>query len=189
MAGPDVPAATDTSAASSVSQWMNSSNTANPLHNLAVVAARLANALARALNLQKLVIEDISNDINRLSDLSTRLTVFKSTEPENKTKPLGNSISDAQDILDRLKAEGVTEPPLPTGAEAFQTKGVSSDTIGIWEQKLTALRENLTNKSSQESLRLQTFTNRYNQSNDQASSVLQKDAQSKGTVITNFRNS
>lgn len=171
----------------SISDWMNSSATANPLHNLAVVAARLANALARALNLQKLVVEDISTDINRLSDLSTQIIGFKSTSPTKKTAPFGKSAADAQNMIDRLKAEGIDQPPLPATAAAAIDPGVNVDDIGAWEQKLTAMREGLTNKSQQESLRLQTFTNRYTQSNDQASSVLQKDAQSKGTVANNLR--
>jgi len=190
MASHDPSATTETASTRvlTISDWMNSSNTANPLHNLAVVAARLANALARALNLQKLVVEDISTDINRLSDLSTRLLGFKSADSSSATakiKPMGKSEADAQDILNRLKAEGIDQPPLPEASVAF--KGVSSDDITVWKEKLTAKQEGLTNKSQQESLRLQTFTNRYTQSNDQASSVLQKDAQSKGAVANNLR--
>ena len=57
----------------SIAEWLESGNSLNPLHNLAVTNAKLSNALARALNLQKSIVESISDHINHISDLSTRL--------------------------------------------------------------------------------------------------------------------
>lgn len=175
--------------------FLASDNTLDPLHNLAVVDAQLTIALARSLNLQKGVVQEITNHINVVSDLKVRINGFKSTEPTVKNAKFGKTAADAFAILNLLKAEGcekldqyyakleiVNGVPKETGPI-----DVSSDDISEWDLKLTAVSESLSNKSQQESLRLQTFTNRYTQASDQASSLLQKSAQSKSTISPNFR--
>ena len=97
---------------------------------------------------------------------------------------MGKSIEEAESILKQLKAQGLTDLG---EAKAFRDPGIKPSTIDVWESKLNANKDSLNNLSSQETLKLQTFTSRYGQANDQASSVIQKDAQGKNTLIGNLR--
>lgn len=167
-----------------VDEWLADSNTENVLINISIVSVKLANALARALNLQKSTVEDIGNEINKISDLNVRISAFKTTDtkPEAK-KSLGKSEAEATEIINLLKAAGVTVEKTP--ADAFNN-GVTANDISLWSQALNAASDSLSNKSSQETLRLQTFTNRYTQSSDQASTLIQKNAQSLGNISRNI---
>jgi hypothetical protein len=181
-----------TVAPQTVAEWLESGDSINPLHNLAVANARCANALARALNLQKLTVEDISDHINRISDLITRINLYKTTKTgPTDTEPLGKDVADAIAILDQLELEGVDKTKIDTfRAQITQTglrPNVLASDISFFTTALQGKSESLSNKSQQEQLRLQTFTNRYTQASDQASTALQKNAQSIGTVTNNFR--
>lgn len=178
-----------------LTEFLASDDTLDPLHNLAVVNAQLTIALARSLNLQKLVVQEITDHINRVSELKVRINRFKSSSPTEKDKAFGETKEDALEILNFLKAEGVKDLQPYFDKLAIDSSGkptvaitANSDDIGAWELKLQSVSESLSNKSQQESLRLQTFTNRYTQASDQASTLLQKSAQSKSTISPNFRN-
>lgn len=178
-----------------LAEFLASDDTLDPLHNLAVVDAQLTIAIARSLNLQKLVVQEITDHINRVSELKVRINRFKSTDPNNKNKAFGETKEDALAILNLLKAEGVKDlqpyfDKLKIDSSGKPTVDITanSDDIGAWELKLQSVSESLSNQSQQESLRLQTFTNRYTQASDQASTLLQKSAQSKSTISPNFRN-
>ena len=166
-----------------VDEWLLNNNTPNVLINIVIVSVKLANALARALNLQKTTVEDIGNEINKISDLNVRINKFKPTGTlPTDTEKLGASEAEATEIINLLKAAGVEVKKTP--AEAFA--GVTNNDISIWTQALNASSESLSNKSSQETLRLQTFTNRYTQSSDQASTLIQKNQQSLANINRNF---
>ena len=174
--------------------FLASDNTLDPLHNLAVVDAQLTIALARSLNLQKGVVQEVTNHINVVSDLKIRINRFKSTDTNNKEAAFGESAEDAFAILNLLKAENVpeldkyfTSLTIVNGKPTVAIK-VNSEDIDKWGIKLQGVSESLSNISQQESLRLQTFTNRYTQASDQATTLLQKSAQSKSTISPNFRN-
>ncbi len=167
-----------------VDEWLADSNTDNVLINISIVSVKLANALARALNLQKSTVEDIGNEINKISDLNVRVSKFKSTSTDpNKGAPLGKDVAEATEIINLLKAAGVEVKLTP--AQAF-SPGATANDISLWTQALNGKSDNLSNKSSQETLRLQTFTNRYTQSSDQASTLIQKNAQSLGNITRNI---
>lgn len=174
--------------------FLASDNALDPLHNLAVVDAQLTIALARSLNLQKGVVQEVTNHINVVSDLKIRINRFKSTDTNNKEAAFGESAEDAFAILNLLKAENVpeldkyfTSLTIVNGKPTVAIK-VNSEDIDKWGIKLQGVSESLSNISQQESLRLQTFTNRYTQASDQATTLLQKSAQSKSTISPNFRN-
>jgi hypothetical protein len=86
-----------------------------------------------------------------------------------------------------MKALGVKD--LDTLIETAKTKTpqASGADVGLWAQQLNAVSERLSSKSQQETLRIQTFTSRYTQATDQATNVVQKDGQSKSTIIQNYR--
>lgn len=178
-----------------LAEFLASDDTLDPLHNLAVVDAQLTIALARSLNLQKLVVQEITDHINRVSELKVRINRFKSTSTTDKNKTFGETKEDALEILNLLKAEGVKDLQpyfdnlkIDSSGKPTVVITANSDDIGAWELKLQSVSESLSNQSQQESLRLQTFTNRYTQASDQASTLLQKSAQSKSTISPNFRN-
>ncbi len=167
-----------------LSDWLKSSATENPLHNIVVVCVNLLEAFGRALNQQKLVVENISNQTNAVSELTSVLIKYKSPKTDETPAPLGKTLEETKSILSKLKAQGIED--LPTAEKCF-SPGVSSNTIRIWEEKLSANKESLTNQSQQETLKLQTFTNRYGQTSDQAANITQKDYQGKSTFVTNLR--
>lgn len=171
-------------------EWMSNSNTSNPLNNLSVVNARLATTLADSLNLQKSIVEELSTKIERISKSITTIKtiVFADQKPETIAL-LGTSKENSLAILEELQQLGV---PNLEGYIAIVRAGTTPLSINnTWAGNITLQLQGFTdaasNKSQQESLRLQTFTNRYTQANDQASTVMQKDGQNKGTVINNLR--
>ncbi len=164
-------------------------NTKNVLYNIAVVNARLSNAIAKALNLQKNVVESISEEINRVSQLNVDINALKSRETDQTKKVnFGKTAAEALQLLEAMKALGVKDLDklIATAKEGGIPQASGSD-VGLWAQQLTAVSERLSSKSQQETLRIQTFTSRYTQATDQSTSVVQKDGQSKSTIIQNFR--
>jgi hypothetical protein len=164
-------------------------NTKNVLYNIAVVNARLSNAIAKALNLQKNIVESISEEINRVSSLNVDINTQKSTDPDsNKTRGFGKTAAESLRLLEAMKALGVKDlDTLIATAKANTIPQVSASTVQLWAQELNAVSERLSSKSQQETLRIQTFTSRYTQATDQATNVVQKDGQSKSTIIQNYR--
>ncbi len=185
-----------------IETWMNDSNTANPLSNLTRVSAKMAAVLGTLVNQQKLVVEEAAKKIEQIGNLNLKV---KSYTNNTDSKPdatafLGFTAAESVDVLTQMKALGVKDvrfdfwiavlkanmvanPPVTTPLK------ITNADISNFSLALQTLSETEQNKSQQESLRLQTLTNRYTQSNDQASSVIQKDGQNKGTVTNNLRGS
>ncbi len=181
----------------SIETWMRESNTANPLSNLARVNALMASVMGELVNKQKLVVEEIAAKIKRVSELNTRIKSFsdpKNTQPD-AVAPLGTSALDSLAILKEMEALGVPNMKFWFDKLNSQTNAptvpliVNNSILSTFSLQLQNISESLQNVSQQESLRLQTLTNRYTQATDQASSVLQKDGQNKGTVTNNLRGS
>lgn len=166
-------------------------NTKNVLYNIAVVNARLSNALAKALNLQKNIVESISEEINRIASLNVEINAQKKNSATSPPPPgpFGKTAEECLRLLEAMKAANVEDLDAKI-AQARQgiIAQVTDNQIQIWATKLNAESEKLSSKSQQETLRIQTFTSRYTQATDQATNVTQKDGQSKSTIITNFRN-
>lgn len=164
-------------------------NTKNVLYNIAVVNARLSNAIAKALNLQKNIVESISEEINRVSQLNVDINALKSRDT-NQNTPInfGKTAAEALQLLEAMKALGVKDLDAKIAEAKKGTIPQATGTeVGLWAQQLGAVSERFSSKSQQETLRIQTFTSRYTQATDQATNVVQKDGQSKSTIIQNFR--
>jgi hypothetical protein len=168
-------------------------NTKNVLYNIAVVNARLSNAIAKALNLQKNIVESISEEINRISALNVEINRFKPNSTKGESKKFGNTTQEAAQLLQAMKKFGVNGSTARNIDEdirkslAGQEISYNDNEIQLFAQELSAASEKLSSKSQQETLRIQTFTSRYTQATDQATNVVQKDGQSKSTIIQNFR--
>jgi hypothetical protein len=163
-------------------------NTKNVLYNIAVVNARLSNAIAKALNLQKNIVESISEEINRVSQLNVDINALKSRETNQNTKVnFGKTAAEALQLLEAMKALGVNDLDALIATAKTTIPQASGADVGLWAQQLAAISERFSSKSQQETLRIQTFTSRYTQATDQATNVVQKDGQSKSTIIQNFR--
>ena len=163
-------------------------NTKNVLYNIAVVNARLSNAIAKALNLQKNIVESISEEINRVSQLNVDINALKSRDTNQNAKVnFGKTAAEALQLLEAMKALGVKDLDALIATAETTIPQASGTEVGLWAQQLTAVSERLSSKSQQETLRIQTFTSRYTQATDQATNVVQKDGQSKSTIIQNFR--
>ena len=163
-------------------------NTKNVLYNIAVVNARLSNAIAKALNLQKNIVESISEEINRVSQLNVDINALKSRETNQNTKVnFGKTAAEALQLLEAMKALGVNDLDTLIATAKTTIPQASGADVGLWAQQLGAISEKFSSKSQQETLRIQTFTSRYTQATDQATNVVQKDGQSKSTIIQNFR--
>lgn len=165
-------------------------NTKNVLYNIAVVNARLSNAIAKALNLQKNIVESISEEINRISSLNVEINRFKPNSTSNPPgdKIFGDSPAEAARLLQAMKGFGVEglDQAIKDSLENKAIKFNDAD-IQLFAQKLNAESERLSSKSQQETFRIQTFTSRYTQATDQSTSVVQRDGQSKSTIIQNLR--
>jgi hypothetical protein len=182
---------TDTTFALTLEKFLSkeNTNTKNVLYNIAVVNARLSNAIAKALNLQKNVVESISEEINRVSQLNVDISALKPRDVDQNTpKNFGKTPEEALRLLEAMQALGVANlDKLIETAKEKKIPLASGADVGLWTQQLSAVSERFSSKSQQETLRIQTFTSRYTQATDQATNVVQKDGQSKSTIIQNVR--
>jgi len=167
--------------------------TRNPLLNLAVANMRISRALQRAVNNQAKAVSSIADQLNRVSDLSSIVQSYTQNKTNADTKiTFGKNKSDAKQILDRLLAAGVDKKFLQALYDDFNdTKKanveISDNQITLINGQLSTKTESLNTQTSKENLTLQTITNRYTQSGEQASSVLANDGQTKSTVIAGFK--
>ncbi|MCE2870493.1 MAG: hypothetical protein LW714_03655 [Oxalobacteraceae bacterium] len=168
-------------------------STKNPLFNLAVANMRVSRALQRAVNNQSKAVSTIADQINSISELNSTVQSYTQNKT-NADEPIsfGKTKAEAKVLLDRLKAAGVDMKILdPMYAEYADTSKTSvqitDNKISLISSALNAKIENLNTQTSKENLSLQTLTNRYTQSGDQASTVLQKDSQSKSTIISGIK--
>jgi hypothetical protein len=181
---------TDPALPTKLAQWLESDNTADVLHNLAIVNARMSNVLAEVLNLQKDIVSEVSEKIKKISELGNEIRRVKLNGIENNSEgPLGTSKEDSLRILRALKEFGIPNMDADISAASAGTgpyivKKIWIDSI---TPSLQGVSESESNRSQQEGLRLQTFTSRYSQFAEQASSALQKNSQNKGTVVNNLR--
>ncbi len=190
-----VPGHIDTTKPQNLDEWMNQSNTSNPLENLARVNALLAKLIGEVVNLQKDVVEQTGRKIKRISDINVRIKGFQNQTDSSPgaTSLLGASYEESKAILEELKAVGAKNMDYwltfhyMTNSLTKTPLIISNSWVAQISLELQALNESEQNNSQQESLRLQTFTNRYTQANDQASAVMQKDSQGKATVTSNLR--
>jgi hypothetical protein len=165
----------------------------NVLNNLVVANLRLANAIARALNNQKDLVNEITNVIEVVTDLKTDLDALKPADPNFISKSqIGKTVEDARKFYERLIAQIDLKPEQKKKIEDdFKKPGgipeLDNKDYQIISQQLQARVQTLTTNSQTESSRLQTLTSRYTQASDQASSTQTKDAQSKDKTVSNFR--
>jgi hypothetical protein len=165
----------------------------NVLNNLVVANLRLANAIARALNNQKDLVNEITNVVDVVTDLKTDLDALKPADPNFASKSkIGKTVEEAKKFYERLTAQIELKPEQKKKIEdAFKQPGgipeLDNKDYQIISQQLQARVQTLTTNSQTESSRLQTLTSRYTQASDQASSTQTKDAQSKDKTVSNFR--
>jgi hypothetical protein len=175
----------------SVDEWLYlGGNSTNVLNNLAIANARLANAIAKSINNQRNLVEEVANTLEVVANLKTDIDGFKPVESD-KPSNLGKTIEEARSLVQRLKAQ----VELPQAQKEKIENDLNTNKIPSLDNKdyqilstvLMTRTETLTTISQQESLRLQTLTSRYTQANDQAGTVQQKDAQSKDRASANLR--
>ncbi len=174
-----------------IDAWMRASDTANPLINLTRVNALLASVIGDLVNQQKSVVEEIAARIKKIGELNARV---KRLANPTDSKPdasvtFGTSVADSLDLLNQLKDVGVKNMDGYILAVKFANIPLATNNQFVTNIsfELQNISESEQNRSQQESLRLQTMTNRYTQASDQASSVIQKDAQGESTIINNIR--
>lgn len=174
-------------------EWMFcSTDSPNPLNNVAAANAYLGHVLSESLNIQKDIVQQVTKLIDGINDVKTDLERYRPAKPEATDGKLGSTFEEAKDLVKRLKAAGVEFTPEQQKKidDAFAKKEVPSGfPATAWTPWATALQgrsESLTAQTEQETLRLQTFTNRYTQANDQSSSVQTKDFQSRSTYTRNI---
>jgi hypothetical protein len=167
--------------------------TENPLFNLAVANMRISRALQRAVNNQAKAVSAVADEINRVSDLNTRIQSYTQNKPSKDEKgPFGKNKEDAKQMLDQLKAlevdEKILKPLYDDYADSTKPNvQITDNTISLLNAALNTQIERLNTRTSKENLTLQTLTNRYTQSGEQASTVLAKDGQTKSSIIAGFK--
>lgn len=173
-----------------LAEWLSSDNTSDVLHNLAIVDARLSSVMAEVLNLQKEIVSEVSERIKKISELMNEIRRVKLDGFENSsTGPLGNTKEDSLRILRAMKDFGI--PNMDEDINRALNESGPLPVQKIWIDSvipsLQGISESESNRSQQEGLRLQTFTSRYTQSAEHASTALQKKAQSSTTLTNNLR--
>ncbi len=167
--------------------------TQNPLFKLAAVNMLLTRALQGALNAQADAVKLIASEIEAASKLSVRVLSYKTNSTNVKTSgKFGESKEDAKAMLDEMQRYGVALKDIKELYDQYNNASdpqvdITDATIEVIKAQINAYIESLNTRSSQEQLTLQSLTNRYTQAGEQASTVLQKDAQSKATLINNAR--
>ncbi len=172
-------------------EWLATDNSADVLHNYAVVNARYAGVLAEVLNLQKEVVSEISKRMEQITNIANKLrSIQMNGTADNSVGPLAATKEEALSILRQMKAFGVDRIDAKITEQEKQSTPINVQKIWVDSnvQILNGINESQSNKSSQEQLRLQTFTSRYSAATEQASSVIQKNFQSKNVPATNIRN-
>lgn len=184
-----------------VDEWLYlGGDSLNVMNNLAIANARLANAIATALNEQKEVVTEVANMIDSVSKTKNDLERYKPTDSDLSKKipmvsnPKPSDIAALNDLYIRLKSSGITIPDeIKTQFDSALNKNESPSLAGkdylTLSSMLQTRSESLSTTSQQESLRLQTLTSRYIQANEQATTVQQKDSQNKTNVTNNLRGS
>lgn len=175
----------------SVDEWLYlGGNSTNVLNNLAIANARLANAIAKSLNNQKNLVEEVANIIELVANLKTDIDSFKPIDNDTPSN-LGKTIEEARSLVQRLKAQvelpQAQKEKIENALNTNKIPQLDSRDYNVLSTVLMTRTETLTTISQQESLRLQTLTSRYTQANDQAGTVQQKDAQSKDRASANLR--
>lgn len=170
-------------------EWLATDNTADVLHNFAVVNARYAGVLAEVLNLQKEVVAEISKRMEQITQIANKLRSIQVGTKDDDKAPLASTKEEALKILQQMKAFGVDR--IDEKITEQQNSSTPIQVQKIWidsnVQILNGINESQSNKSSQEQLRLQTFTSRYSTSTEQSSSIIQKNFQSKNVSANNIR--
>ena len=164
----------------------------NPLFKIAATNMLMTRALQGALNAQSDAVKLIANEIEAVSKLNVRVLSYKTNSTNvNTSGPFGKNPSDAKAMLDEMLRYGVEMKDIQglytqinNGAAQITIKDSEIDKIKAY---LDSYIESLNTRSSQEQLTLQSLTNKYTQAGEQASTVLQKDTQSKSTIINNSR--
>lgn len=180
-----------------VDEWLYlGGDSLNVMNNLAVANARLANAIATALNEQKEVVQEVADMIDAVSTLKNDVDRFKSTKSDlAELVDFGSTPEEAHELYMRLIAQIDLKPEQKSQFDkAFSSlpwkkPQLNGKDFQIIDQQLQTRSESLSTTSSQESLRLQTLTSRYTQANEQATTVQQKDSQNKTNVTNNLRGS
>ena len=168
-------------------------NTKNPLLNLAVANMRVSRALQRAVNNQSKAVSAIADQLNRVSDLSSIVQSYTQNKTNADAKiTFGINKEDAKQILDRLQAVGVDKKFLQSLYDDYADNNkanveISDNQISLINAQLSTKTESLNTQTSKENITLQTITNRYTQSGEQASTVLAKDAQTKSTIAAGIK--
>ena len=167
----------------SIESWMRENDTANPLQNLARVNALMASVMGGLVNQQKLVVEEVAAKIKLIGELNARVKALANltdSKPDAAVS-FGTSPQDSLDLLKQLRQVGVKGMDIwITQVEMIyilQGKALPANNqfVSNIALELQNLSESQQNVSQQESLRLQTMTNRYTQATDQASAVIQKE--------------
>ncbi len=172
---------------------LTSLNNINPLFKLAAVNMLMTRALQGALNAHSDTVRLIATEIEAVSKLNVRVQTYRQNGTDLKAPiKFGTNKEDAKQMLDQMVLYGVDSKDLASMYAEYNDSQkadvtINDSTVQKIVAQLSAYIDTLNTRYSQEQLTLQTLTNRYTQAGEQASNVLQKDAQSKSTIINNSR--
>jgi hypothetical protein len=179
----------------SVDEFINAGNldtvnTINPLFRIAAANMLMTRALQGALNSQTESVRLLAKETEAVSKLKAELSALKTGTTTTTLRPFAKDNADAKRLIDAMLRYGVPETELKEMTDAYNRGArvqISDAKLQIFGGYIDAYSDSLNTRNSKEQLTLQSLTNRYTQAGEQASNVLQKDAQSKGTIVTNSR--
>ncbi|MEY4211491.1 MAG: hypothetical protein RLZ92_1872 [Pseudomonadota bacterium] len=172
---------------------LGTQNTINPLFRIAAANMLMTRALQAALNAQTDAVRLLAKETEEVSKLKADITaLFSNTNDLTAKRPFARDNTEAKRLLDAMLIYGVPEEELRPWLKSYKDNPstrlqVNDSDLKKFSGYIDAYSDSLNTRNSKEQLTLQSLTNRYTQAGEQASNVLQKDAQSKGTIITNSR--
>jgi len=152
----------------------------------------------RANNLESQMAQQI-NEIKerqaRIAELNQLLADIRALRPSgddpNKSANLGENNAKAKEMLDRLKAAGVTiKTSTDDAGRVYEDKGMYSAkqiSFDKWIEELKGKLDALNNTAQLDMIRLQSLSNKRNEAFEQLTNFIQKIAKSKESVIGNMR--
>ncbi|MDB5839528.1 MAG: hypothetical protein JWQ23_1480 [Herminiimonas sp.] len=182
--------------------WLTTSDTVDPLHNLAIIEVLRAMTLGDFLEIQKDGVQRTTERIKRINNLTVEINKYKpkGTDVNEKNPNLaGNgtdqaSTDEANDFLDRLHAEGagLNFPPGYKDDRSLryvvgQKRDIPQSAYVDWAAELKVITDNLSSTSQQDQINLQTVLGQYNKTFEVATTLVKKNTDLKEGVTRNLR--
>lgn len=191
-----------------LANWLQSYDSTDPMHNIAVIEIDRALKLGDFLNVQKNTVKDNTDKLKQYSALSQTIIDLRPAD-DNTTRILGQLgkeepgkddaaiIARANDFIDRMHANGLAldirkadssgkEVPW-TSVSQIQAESPNRTKFNDWTNQLTNKTDYINTTAQQDQFNLQNILSLFNKSFEMATSFIKKLGDSLATVTHNVK--